>query len=152
MPASLTSRCTTPGPGHQPHRNGHWVTEQVQTRQQTRQLNAAWKPGARTHGELRESEAQLPHHGDAATGFEPSVGYDRYASQAFLDFVGLNLEQYVATGWAARRPRNWRTQTTLETTIRRSTSWSTACGARRPVPLAAGWAHSFTQRRPVWLH
>ncbi|GAA3953647.1 PAS domain S-box protein [Hymenobacter algoricola] len=56
---------------------------------------------------LRESEARFRIMADAAPNQMWAVNPDstiRYANQAFLDFVGVSLEQYVAVGWAAFLP------------------------------------------------
>ncbi|WP_460575285.1 PAS domain-containing sensor histidine kinase [Hymenobacter coalescens] len=56
---------------------------------------------------VRESEARFRIMADAAPNQVWAVNPDstiRYANQAFLDFVGTSLDQYVATGWAPYLP------------------------------------------------
>jgi PAS domain S-box-containing protein len=56
---------------------------------------------------VRESEARFRIMADAAPNQVWAVNPDstiRYANQAFLDFVGVSLEEYVATGWSAYLP------------------------------------------------
>jgi PAS domain S-box-containing protein len=53
---------------------------------------------------LRESEARFRIMADAAPNQVWAVNPDstiRYVNRAFLEFVGVSLEQYVRTGWAA---------------------------------------------------
>jgi PAS domain S-box-containing protein len=81
------------------------VTEQVEARQQLVQLNQELETRvqART-AELQESEARFRIMADAAPNQVWAVNPDssiRYANQAFLDFVGMALEEYVKTGWSA---------------------------------------------------
>ncbi|MCR5889313.1 PAS domain-containing protein [Hymenobacter sp. J193] len=71
---------------------------------------------------LRESEARFRIMADAAPNQVWAVNSDttiRYANQAFLDFVGVSLEEYEATGWAAYLPADEleRAQHTLEQAI-----------------------------------
>jgi len=72
---------------------------------------------------LRESETRFRIMADAAPNQVWAVRPDstlHYANQAFLDFVGVSLEQYTATGWAAFIPPEEleQAQHTLETAIR----------------------------------
>ncbi|WP_044002170.1 PAS domain-containing protein [Hymenobacter swuensis] len=72
---------------------------------------------------LRESEARFRIMADAAPNQVWAVNPDatiRYANQAFLDFVGVSLEEYTATGWAYFVPPEElkQAQYTLETAIR----------------------------------
>ncbi len=56
---------------------------------------------------VRESEARFRIMADAAPNQVWAVNPDttiRYANQAFLDFVGVSLAEYVATGWSAYLP------------------------------------------------
>jgi PAS domain S-box-containing protein len=56
---------------------------------------------------VRESEARFRIMADAAPNQVWAVNPDstiRYANQAFLDFVGVSLEQYMATGWSNYLP------------------------------------------------
>jgi PAS domain S-box-containing protein len=56
---------------------------------------------------VRESESRFRIMADAAPNQVWAVNPDttiRYANQAFLDFVGMSLEDYVATGWSAYVP------------------------------------------------
>ncbi|GAC1378172.1 MAG: hypothetical protein NVSMB30_25920 [Hymenobacter sp.] len=58
----------------------------------------------RTLAELRESEARFRIMADAAPNHVWAVHPDstiRYVNRAFLDFVGVSLEEYVAVGWSA---------------------------------------------------
>ncbi|MBG8555594.1 PAS domain-containing sensor histidine kinase [Hymenobacter guriensis] len=71
---------------------------------------------------LRESEARFRIMADAAPNQVWAVNPDttiRYANQAFLDFVGVSLEEYEVTGWAAYLPADEleRAQRTLEQAI-----------------------------------
>ncbi|WP_165768313.1 sensor histidine kinase [Hymenobacter amundsenii] len=103
------------------------VTEQVQARQQIEQINLELEARVRERtAELQESEARFRIMADAAPNQVWAVNPDstiRYANQAFLDFVGVSLEQYVATGWAAFLPAEElaHAQATLETAIRTRT-------------------------------
>ncbi|SFQ53543.1 PAS domain-containing protein [Hymenobacter arizonensis] len=99
------------------------VTEQVEARQQLVELNQELEARvqART-AELQESEARFRIMADAAPNQVWAVNPDttiRYANQAFLDFVGVSLEEYVTTGWEAFLPAEELelAQTTLETAI-----------------------------------
>ncbi|SNC77557.1 PAS domain S-box-containing protein [Hymenobacter gelipurpurascens] len=100
------------------------VTEQVEARQQLVQLNQELESRVQSRTlELQESESRFRIMADAAPNQVWAVNPDstmRYANQAFLDFVGVSLEQYVATGWAAFLPADELelAQTTLETAIR----------------------------------
>ncbi|GAB3319429.1 PAS domain-containing protein [Hymenobacter humi] len=84
------------------------VTEQVEARQQLLQLNQELESRVRERtAALQESESRFRIMADAAPNQVWAVNPDssiRYANQAFLDFVGVSLEQYVATGWAAYLP------------------------------------------------
>jgi len=87
----------------------HEVTDQVRARQ-----------------EIEESEARFRIMADAAPNQVWAVNPDssiRYANQAFLDFVGMSLEQYQKTGWSAylHREELDLAQQTLETAIRTRT-------------------------------
>ncbi|RPD45717.1 PAS domain-containing sensor histidine kinase [Hymenobacter sediminis] len=56
---------------------------------------------------VRESEARFRIMADAAPNQVWAVNPDttlRYANQAFLDFVGVGLEEYTTTGWSAYLP------------------------------------------------
>ncbi len=103
------------------------VTEQVQARQQIEQINLELETRVRERtAELQESEARFRIMADAAPNQVWAVNPDttiRYANQAFLDFVGVSLEQYTATGWAAFLPAEElaHAQATLETAIRART-------------------------------
>jgi len=90
---------------------GHEVTDQVRARQK-----------------IEESEARFRILADAAPNQVWAVNPDatiRYANQAFVDFVGLSLEQYQKTGWSAYlHPEELEVaQRTLETAIRTSTPY-----------------------------
>ncbi|QNH63947.1 PAS domain-containing sensor histidine kinase [Hymenobacter sediminicola] len=100
------------------------VTGSVRARQQIEQMNQELETRVleRTAA-LQESEARFRIMADAAPNQVWAVNPDssiRYANQAFLDFVGVSLEQYVATGWAAYLlPEDLAlAQNTLETAIR----------------------------------
>ncbi|MBJ6109599.1 PAS domain-containing protein [Hymenobacter sp. BT523] len=81
------------------------VTGAMRARQQVEQLNQELESRVRERtAALQESEARFRIMADAAPNQVWAVNPDttiRYANQAFLDFVGVDLEQYVATGWAA---------------------------------------------------
>ncbi|KAA9333280.1 PAS domain-containing protein [Hymenobacter busanensis] len=81
------------------------VTDVVQARQQVEQLNQELETRVQERtAALQESEARFRIMADAAPNQVWAVNPDttiRYANQAFLDFVGVSLEQYVATGWSA---------------------------------------------------
>ncbi|MCI1187007.1 PAS domain-containing protein [Hymenobacter sp. DH14] len=100
------------------------VTDAVRARQQVEQLNQELETRVleRTAA-LKESEARFRILADAAPNQVWAVNPDgtiRYANQAFLDFVGVPLEQYVTTGWAAyMTPEELkRAQAALEDAIR----------------------------------
>ncbi|MBO2012098.1 PAS domain-containing protein [Hymenobacter negativus] len=87
----------------------HEVTDQVRARQK-----------------IEESEARFRIMADAAPNQVWAVGPDstiHYANQAFLDFVGMDLERYQQTGWLPYlHPEEFDTaQQTLETAIRTRT-------------------------------
>ncbi|SHL84944.1 sensor histidine kinase [Hymenobacter psychrotolerans] len=84
---------------------------QQQLRQVNRELEARVAERTRAQHEalaaLRESETRFRIMADAAPNQVWAVNPDstiRYANQAFLDFVGVSLEEYVATGWSAYLP------------------------------------------------
>ncbi|UOG77665.1 PAS domain-containing protein (plasmid) [Hymenobacter tibetensis] len=85
---------------------------------------------------LRESEARFRIMADAAPNQVWAVNPDttlRYANQAFLDFVGMPLEQYVTTGWSAFVPpaELAQAQRTLEEAIRTRSLYSLEHRMRR---------------------
>jgi PAS domain S-box-containing protein len=85
---------------------------------------------------LRESEARFRIMADAAPNQVWAVNPDstiRYANQAFLDFVGVSLEQYVATGWSGFLPAEEvkLAQHTLEEAIRNRTLYTLEHRMRR---------------------
>jgi PAS domain S-box-containing protein len=80
------------------------VTDAVRARQQVEQLNQELETRVQERtAALQETEARFRIMADAAPNQVWAVNPDgtiRYANQAFLDFVGVELGQYVATGWA----------------------------------------------------
>ncbi|RAK69915.1 sensor histidine kinase [Hymenobacter edaphi] len=103
------------------------VTSAVRARQQVEQLNQELETRVQERtAALQESESRFRIMADAAPNQVWAVNPDstiRYANQAFLDFVGVSLEQYVATGWSAYLPAEELelAQATLETAIRTRT-------------------------------
>ncbi|RSK34647.1 sensor histidine kinase [Hymenobacter metallilatus] len=100
------------------------VTSSVRARQQIEQLNQELETRVQERtAALQESEARFRIMADAAPNQVWAVNPDttiRYANQAFLDFVGVSLEQYITRGWANYLPAEEMelAQTTLETAIR----------------------------------
>ena len=95
---------------------------------------------------LRESEARFRIMADAAPNQVWAVNPDstiRYVNRAFLDFVGVSLEEYIHVGWASfMHPDELAgAQQALEAAIEsRAPLYAGTPHAppRRPVPLAAG--------------
>ncbi|GAB3870122.1 hypothetical protein GCM10028824_18320 [Hymenobacter segetis] len=81
------------------------VTHDVRVSQELQQLNQELETRVQERtAALQETEARFRIMADAAPNQVWAVNPDgtiRYANQAFLNFVGVSLEQYVATGWAA---------------------------------------------------
>ena len=93
------------------HRDGHVFPVQVslsslQLEGQPHLLAVARDVTAQQHATdaLRESEARFRIMADAAPNHVWAVNPDttiRYVNRAFLDFVGMSLEEYMHVGWAS---------------------------------------------------